>query len=1221
MYYLANNNNADFKGYDNANNFYLCPAQEYYNDGAVSTESNDTPFLTTYRTRQTEESLWIVEKVTAAGYTNYYTFKQIAGDHFRYLTVNGEISGGYKSHRRRVHLEEFTHEPLSDRNYFSIVPIENATKDGVIGYSIGCLDKYKPSGTSNQYLNPPSGNQNSYTSFANKETPQSGGIVGFYTKGTSDGDGRGSVWFFEVPKPIMHIDGNNTLSFTCVDEDVTYRCTIDSDTDPTVSDTKFTTTELAEGVHTIKVIAVNANNHASGVVTYQTRVFSTEHPYLISNNQNPWTVGGENQYIYYMIPSDVDVENNNTTVNTTSMPRPSMEWYVDYAGEVDGTRYFNFRNAKTDGYLYRTDNNIYMKTSSEKTTLEEGDDNGFKFYLIERTDGYSIVPYGETSKYLNKNNGNNKAAVVALGTNNNDYSKWNFVVKADLTNDLNSTPPFTASDENTSVFYKIKNAQKTDGNDFFVIPPTTTEYATASKDAAESSMSWYFVQVQASNDDDWLTYFKIVSAETGDALFYSYTNDNTNCLKTGTYNGSNDNYKFAFVKSPTTDYYHIVPKSLINDQKLANIYTFYRNNSNIRPATTRDADNNAWTFTPASLFCNNPEFVEEEGSIKIKCNTNAAEIRYPTNGDDPKADGVTYNTYPPAESLSASDKLVIKAYAIVSDGTNIASSADVVTLLNKPDVTLAAGPYTYKGTAWEPSVTSVSVDETIAPISPATYTVNYGNNLDAGTAQVTITDADPADTWYLWNVPETEFTIDRKAVTITAKGASKEYDGTELTESDFTHSDLEVGDPHAFTVVMTTESTITDAGTQSNVIAKVDDIEMITGTEKAVGNYLVTTINGTLEITKASVTVTADNQTKGYDDPDPTLTATIVGLKNGEAEDKITYSISRTEGENKGDYTITPAGDTDQGNYTVSYITGTLTITTKALGNGTAPAEGIDITITYDGSSYQITVKQGNKTLVEGESNDYTWTGTGTDSYVVTVTGHGNYANSAQATYIKHDFFDTTPDDLSLTETAAVYYATQDMQVSDEFDAYYVTKLENNELTIAKVEVDENENKISYIPANQPVLLLSKEGGTSKPLGFTLKPYTGTQVTFPAEGEEGANLLKVVTDEGGKSVALTEVYIFSVGEFVLSMAGTMSKGKFYLENPAYNTSSPARKVVRIRKRAATSIDNDEITGIDSQSMDSWYTIDGRRLSSKPTKKGLYIKRSEKGKSGSVTVIK
>jgi hypothetical protein len=203
--------------------------------------------------------------------------------------------------------------------------------------------------------------------------------------------------------------------------------------------------------------------------------------------------------------------------------------------------------------------------------------------------------------------------------------------------------------------------------------------------------------------------------------------------------------------------------------------------------------------------------------------------------------------------LSASDQLCIKAIAVVSDGTNTASSA-VITLLNKPDVTLAGGPYTYKGAEWKPSVTSVSIGETIAPTTPAaTYTVAYENNINAGTASVNITDAEPTDAWYLWNVPETEFTIDRKAVTITATSASKLYNGTPLTESGFTSGALETGDTHTFTVVMTPGSTITNAGTQPNVIGTVDGTAVTTGTETTVGNYLVTIVNGMLTVSQKSI--------------------------------------------------------------------------------------------------------------------------------------------------------------------------------------------------------------------------------------------------------------------------------------------------------------------------------------------------------------------------------
>ena len=994
-YYLANNNKGDYKGYDKADNFYLCAALEYYDNGTITTTENATPFLTTYKTRQTEQSLWIVEKV---GNTNYYTFKQKEGNHYRYLTVNDAIPslGDGKKHRRRVHLEEFSTTQLTNRNYFTFTQI-TTHQDGVIGYSIGCHSDYVVA-TGKGYLNPPSGNFNQKTASNN----DSGGIVGFFTIGTIDGDGRGSVWFFEVPKPIMHIDGNNQLSFTCADEDVTYRCTIDIAADPTTSDAVYTNTTLTEGVHTIKVIAVNANGYASGVVTYKTRVFSSEHPYLISNNQSPWTVESENQYIYYMIPSDVD-NSNNTTVNTTSMPRPSMEWYIDFAEEVNGERYFNFRNAKTGGFLYRTGTTISMKTSSEKTSLEEGDDNGFKFYLIERTDGYSIVPYGETTQYLNKDSGNNSAKSLNIGTNNNANSWWNFAVKTDLIADLNSTLPFAPSDETSSVYYKIKNGQQTNNNDYYIIPPAAADgNATASKDATESSMSWYFVQVQAPTDNDWLTYYKIINAETGKALYYNYVN-NSNCLKTGDYEDNNGNYMFAFVKSPTTDYYHIVPKTCVNDQQVANIYTIYRDNANIKPATTRAAGNNSWTFTPATLFCNDPEFVEEEGIIKIKCNTNAAKIYINTESDaNPTNESTLYDPTDPenvdTQNWETTDQVRIKAIAVVSDGTNTASSS-VFTLLNNPDITLGGtAPYFYNASPWEPGVTEVSIGEASNKTSSTSgYSIAYSeNHTDAGEVSVTVTD-NVEDDLFIKNA-STTFTIQRKGVTITASNDSKPYDGEPLMESGFTAGDLETGDTHTFTVAMTAESTITDAGTQPNEIATVDGVSVTTGTETVVGNYLVTTANGTLTVSPASVTLTANSRnTDVYDGTEKTVTGFTCKLGEQTVDGLNFEGVSASgSGTNAGDYDVTFTGVTvnetkdNTGNYVVIGTTvGTLTIKPASV-TLIANSRNTDV---YDGTEKTVTgfiCKMGEQT-VEGlafaESVAASGSGTNAGEYDVTFTG------------------------------------------------------------------------------------------------------------------------------------------------------------------------------------------------------------------------------------------
>lgn len=903
VYYIANNSsnsNRNYQGYDNAINYYLCPAHEYYDNGTIVTtlNYNDTPFLTTYQTRQTDESLWIVEKVEN---TNYYTFKQKFGDNgYRYLTVNDAIAGlgNSKTHRRRVHLEQIT--GITDRNYFIIEPIE--TVNGINSYAICCLDKYK--GGNNKYLNPPNGNSNQYTASNN----DSGGIIGFYLKINNNKLETGSQWFFEVPKPIIHIDGNNKLSLTCANVDVTIHYTIDGeDPSATGTDDIYNTTDniqLTEGVHTIKAIAVMNNGnvgYASGLITQEVTVFSTEHPYLISNNQNPWTIGSETKNIFYLIPSDVS--SGNTTVNTTSMPRPTMEWNIRYTGEADGELYLNIINAKTGDYLYRTGDNIYMKTPSEKTTLENEDDNGFKFYLIKRTDGYSIVPYGVTNKYLNKNSGNTDKNAVNLNGTDNEYSQWNFVTKDAVLND--DILPFTSSDANTAVYYKIQNGN---GDNYFIIPPTTTNYATASDatdDATVKKMSWCFVKVEDPNDDDWLTYYKVVNAETGKALHYTGTTNTS--LNVGTYNDEDDNYKFAFVKSPTSNYYYIVPKAIKDDQ-LAQIPMIWRDNNALKKGATRGNSGNIWTFTPADLFCNTPVFNEDDGSITISCVPDIARIYYTTDGTEPNPNDENQR-YTNNTPFSASDQLLIKAIAFVSDGTNTDSSP-VITLLNNPDVTLAAGPYEYKADAWEPSVTSVSIGETVALTSPATYTVAYSNNVNAGTASVTITDADNTDYLYIWNVPVKEFTIDKKPLTITANNKNIDY-GDEPANDGVYYSEF-AGTETEENLEGTLNYSYTTSGNDPHPYTPYDPQYGTTGEYMIVPggltstNYSISFIPGTLTVNKKSV----ERFTFEFDEDGNII------LKSG--DHILTNNVDYTIGEETSDGKYSTRNISGTGNYTGS---------------------------------------------------------------------------------------------------------------------------------------------------------------------------------------------------------------------------------------------------------------------------------------------------------------
>ena len=178
---------------------------------------------------------------------------------------------------------------------------------------------------------------------------------------------------------------------------------------------------------------------------------------------------------------------------------------------------------------------------------------------------------------------------------------------------------------------------------------------------------------------------------------------------------------------------------------------------------------------------------------------------------------------------------------------------NITALETTPTVTLTETSFVYDGTEKKPAVTVTVVlpgAEASTELTTDYYDVAYSDNVNAGenTAKATVT----LKRNYVGQNTAT-FTIAPKAVTITAKDDVKEFDNTPLTQSGFTATALEPGDTHTFTVVMTDQSTITNPGTQPNVIATVDGVAVTTGTATAVGNYLVTTANGTLTITKNAV--------------------------------------------------------------------------------------------------------------------------------------------------------------------------------------------------------------------------------------------------------------------------------------------------------------------------------------------------------------------------------
>ncbi|WP_286164986.1 MBG domain-containing protein, partial [Blastomonas sp. UPD001] len=98
-------------------------------------------------------------------------------------------------------------------------------------------------------------------------------------------------------------------------------------------------------------------------------------------------------------------------------------------------------------------------------------------------------------------------------------------------------------------------------------------------------------------------------------------------------------------------------------------------------------------------------------------------------------------------------------------------------------------------------------------------------------------------------------------------------------------------------------------------------------------NYDFAYVPGTLVINPATLTVAIDSKTRTYGAPNPALTASITGFRNGDGDQAVSGLRLTTEANarsNVGSYVITGAGAT-AANYRFDYVPGTLSITKAML--------------------------------------------------------------------------------------------------------------------------------------------------------------------------------------------------------------------------------------------------------------------------------------------------
>ena len=229
---------------------------------------------------------------------------------------------------------------------------------------------------------------------------------------------------------------------------------------------------------------------------------------------------------------------------------------------------------------------------------------------------------------------------------------------------------------------------------------------------------------------------------------------------------------------------------------------------------------------------------------------------------------------------------------------------------------LQTNTFTTSGLLGSDSVTSV------ATLASGTNVGTYADNLTSATGSGLAN--------YTIGYVNGSLTITPAPLTITGDTTSSLYTSN-LQTNTFTTSGLLGSD--SVTSVATLAS-----GT--NVGTYADNLTSATGTGLA--NYTIGYVNGSLTITPAPLTITANDASRPVNTSNPQFTATYAGFVGGETpamlNGVLAFATPATLTSPVGIYPITPYGQSS-GNYTITYLDGDLTVYGAPVITPTLPRE------------------------------------------------------------------------------------------------------------------------------------------------------------------------------------------------------------------------------------------------------------------------------------------
>ena len=334
------------------------------------------------------------------------------------------------------------------------------------------------------------------------------------------------------------------------------------------------------------------------------------------------------------------------------------------------------------------------------------------------------------------------------------------------------------------------------------------------------------------------------------------------------------------------------------------------------------------------------------------------------NGDD-----ASDLTTAPTASTAATVTSDVGGYAITASG-----GVDDNYTFNYVDGTLTVTPAPLTATAEDKSKTYGSANpaltiaysgflngDTEADITAPD--ISTSATITSGVGAYPVTLSSGGATNYTLSLVNGTLTVNQAILTVTADDRSRTY-GSSNPALTVSYLGFVNGDD---------ASNLTTAPTASTAATVTSDIGgyAITASGGVDDNYTFNYVDGTLTITPAPLTATAEDKSKIFGTINPPLTVTYSGFLNGDDPDDIdnipSISTSASQFSDVGAYLISLSGGTDN-NYSFNLINGTLTITKAAAtvnisnlnqnfdGNpkpvttSTAPS-GLTVAVTYNGSA------------------------------------------------------------------------------------------------------------------------------------------------------------------------------------------------------------------------------------------------------------------------------